>query len=595
MIRIELVEDGLPTAVLYDYVDAIEEAMLREHEAFEWALAREAMSPFSGFQSRLMDRLRRVVERRPKLCAALAVAGAAGLGYWLWSSGAAPTEDEVPENARCPICMDRAVSAHKGAAFEVTFAAELCCVCGATTCAPCADGVLKHAEGEGRVPTCAMCRTRLMVTGAARHLRLRHLVEKRPTGPHVAQALYELGSMRARGDGCVGDATKAFRHLADAAKRGHARAALALAACFAEGKGCARNPATSRHWLMTAARRGSADASKIAAHVLKNGGTTAAFYEPWTKQDASVVEAVQKGPSAGLEDVAHDALSLAARIRDGLGLVANDARNGSRLATEIVNDLSSVGGDLRAARDAFRDYLNEAEAVHGDQAWEGTSAERREAILQVFQQVDSIIQQIQPQEAVAADAAARQPRLLTQLTRRNPASRRARPWRRPAALATGIGRCAGRLAPRKPSRFATGASVSMDRTTRLVAGPRARYFFEWGDGTVQTLVAFDGRTITWSTTHPDYPRIFWDRREPTLMESVPRELPEDWEPPATVRMGTGGLEEVPPEEESLLMRGEHVAHMLRTRSPRGLALATQSHLDFDAVRAAENAIRAPTS
>ena len=107
-------------------------------------------------------------------------------------------------------------------------------------------------------------------------------------------------------------------------------------------------------------------------------------------------------------------------------------------------------------------------------------------------------------------------------------------------------------------------------------------------------MAFDGRTITWSTTHPDYPRIFWDRREPTLMESVPRELPEDWEPPATVRMGTGGLEEVPREEESLLMRGEHVAHMLRTRSPRALALATQSHLDFDAVRAAENAIRAPT-
>jgi len=101
---------------------------------------------------------------------------------------------------------------------------------------------------------------------------------------------------------------------------------------------------------MTAARRGSADGSKLAAHVLKNGGTTVAFYEPWTKQDASVVEAVQKGPSAGLEDVAHDALNLAARIRDGLGLVANDARNGSRLATEIVNDLSSVGGDLRAAR-----------------------------------------------------------------------------------------------------------------------------------------------------------------------------------------------------------------------------------------------------
>ena len=107
MIRIELVEDGLPAAVLYANIDAIEEAMLREREAFEWALAREAMSPFSGLQSRLMDRLRRVVDRRPKLCAALAVAGAAGLGYWLWSSSSAPAEDEVPENARCPICMDQ--------------------------------------------------------------------------------------------------------------------------------------------------------------------------------------------------------------------------------------------------------------------------------------------------------------------------------------------------------------------------------------------------------------------------------------------------------------------------------------------------------
>ena len=46
------------------------------------------------------------------------------------------------------------------------------------------------------------------------------------------------------------------------------------------------------------------------------------------------------------------------------------------------------------------------------------------------------------------------------------------------------------------------------------------YFFEWGDGTVQTLVAFNnGRTITWSTTHPDYPCIWWERREPTLLEA----------------------------------------------------------------------------
>ena len=34
------------------------------------------------------------------------------------------------------------------------------------------------------------------------------------------------------------------------------------------------------------------------------------------------------------------------------------------------------------------------------------------------------------------------------------------------------------------------------------------HFFEWGDGTVQTLVAFDGSTITWLTTNPEFPRIF---------------------------------------------------------------------------------------
>ena len=43
----------------------------------------------------------------------------------------------------------------------------------------------------------------------------------------------------------------------------------------------------------------------------------------------------------------------------------------------------------------------------------------------------------------------------------------------------------------------------------------------------------------------------------------------------------------------MLMRSAHVARGLTRRSARGLALATQSNLDFDAVRAAENAIRAP--
>ena len=43
----------------------------------------------------------------------------------------------------------------------------------------------------------------------------------------------------------------------------------------------------------------------------------------------------------------------------------------------------------------------------------------------------------------------------------------------------------------------------------------------------------------------------------------------------------------------MLMRSAHVARGLTRRSARGLALATQSNLDHDAVRAAENAIRAP--
>jgi len=60
-------------------------------------------------------------------------------------------------------------------------------------------------------------------------------------------------------------------------------------------------------------------------------------------------------------------------------------------------------------------------------------------------------------------------------------------------------------------------------------------------------------------------------------------------------VGTNGrLEAVSPEEQPLDARGVRVAQQLRARTARGLALATQSHLDFDAVRAAENAIRAPT-
>ena len=208
----------------------------------------------------------------------------------------------------------------------------------------------------------------------------------------------------------------------------------------------------------------------------------------------------------------------------------------------------------------------------------------------MFQQVDSIIQQIQPQEAPAAVDAAAPARAAD--TRPS--------WAEAGAAAARDG---GLRDAYWTVRWMSGATeaitlrdgcFSVNGEDYEIQVAEGRYSFEWGDGTVQTLVAFDGRTITWATTNPANLCIFWDRREPTLMESVPRELPDDWEPPAEVRMGPNGLEEVPREEESLRIRGEHVAHMLRTRSPRALALATQSHLDFDAVRAAENAIRAPT-
>ncbi len=39
---------------------------------------------------------------------------------------------------------------------------------------------------------------------------------------------------------------------------------------------------------------------------------------------------------------------------------------------------------------------------------------------------------------------------------------------------------------------------------------RSPVSFTWHDGTVQTVEGWDGRTITWTTTHPSYPRIYWD-------------------------------------------------------------------------------------
>jgi len=37
--------------------------------------------------------------------------------------------------------------------------------------------------------------------------------------------------------------------------------------------------------------------------------------------------------------------------------------------------------------------------------------------------------------------------------------------------------------------------------------------FVWGDGTLQALDSFDGRTITWTTTNPHFPYIYWDARD----------------------------------------------------------------------------------
>ena len=136
MIRIELVEDGPAGVRPVRYVDAIEEAMLREHEAFEWALARggdvavlgvpePARGAAAARRRTETEALRRAGRRRRR-----------GPGLLALVVGSARRRGRGARNARCPICMDRAVSAHKGAAFEPTFAAELCCVCGATTCAP---------------------------------------------------------------------------------------------------------------------------------------------------------------------------------------------------------------------------------------------------------------------------------------------------------------------------------------------------------------------------------------------------------------------------------------------------------------------------
>ena len=193
------------------------------------------------------------------------------------------------ENARCPICMDRAVSAHKGAAFEVTFAAIVLRLV-AMTCAP-----APRASCDTRRERAARCHVpdAPYSHGCCAASAIRPLVEKRPTGPHVAQALYELGfdaRARRRLGRC---ATKP--PLGDATKRGHARAALALAACFAEGK---YSPGKARRALaLTAARRGSAD-GQARPHVFEEWGNNGRSTSRGRSKSA-VVEAVQRDRAPG--------------------------------------------------------------------------------------------------------------------------------------------------------------------------------------------------------------------------------------------------------------------------------------------------------
>ncbi len=48
--------------------------------------------------------------------------------------------------------------------------------------------------------------------------------------------------------------------------------------------------------------------------------------------------------------------------------------------------------------------------------------------------------------------------------------------------------------------------------------------FTWpSDGTLQTVAGWDGRTVTWSTTNPSYPRIYWD-----LLEDDGKRLLQSW-------------------------------------------------------------------
>lgn len=197
-------------ALLEDFLGA--DAAVDALERRMWLAARDARAArrpgtrlFDGLEAAGRRWVLDPIRRRP-YAAALVVAGVAAAGYWLWKNGvfadeegARPSaEKEVPEEARCPICLERAVSAAGGADLGEYFFVELCGNCGAATCGECAATLAAHAKRDGRGPSCAMCRAPLASSSAARYLKLRHLLQKRPRGPHVAQCWYELASMRSR-------------------------------------------------------------------------------------------------------------------------------------------------------------------------------------------------------------------------------------------------------------------------------------------------------------------------------------------------------------------------------------------------------------
>ena len=59
--------------------------------------------------------------------------------------------------------------------------------------------------------------------------------------------------------------------------------------------------------------------------------------------------------------------------------------------------------------------------------------------------------------------------------------------------------------------LAGGGWTGHDGWQYQLAGQGSTVSFRWSDGTLQTLAEWDGSAATWSTSHPSYPRIVWER------------------------------------------------------------------------------------